>query len=82
VNKEASQTRDYCIAKSAMLRAARPGSSLRKERLLGMTNRRERLLGMTNRRERLLGRQTGGSAFGMTSKLDRNFTWNALDRNT
>ena len=72
MNKEASQTRDYCIAKSAMLRAARPGSSLRKERLLGMTNRRERLL----------GRQTGGSAFGITSKLDRNFTWNALDRNT
>jgi hypothetical protein len=35
--KEASQTRDYCVAKNATLRAARPDSSLRKERLLGMT---------------------------------------------
>jgi hypothetical protein len=29
-NKEASQTRDYCVAKCATLRAARPDSSLRK----------------------------------------------------
>jgi hypothetical protein len=43
--KEASQTRDYCVAKNAtlrqaqgrLLRAARPDPSLRKERLLGMT---------------------------------------------
>ncbi len=43
--KEASQMRDYCVAKNAILRAARPdslgklgtGSSLRKERLLRMT---------------------------------------------
>src|SRR4030081_849554 len=35
--KEASQTRDYCVAKNATLRAARPDSSLRKERLFGMT---------------------------------------------
>jgi hypothetical protein len=35
--KEASQTRDYCVAKSATHRAARPGPSRRKERLLRMT---------------------------------------------
>jgi len=35
---EASQTRDCCVAKNATLRTARPDSSLRKERLLGMTN--------------------------------------------
>ncbi len=34
---EASQTRDYWVAKNAILRAARPDSSLRKERLFGMT---------------------------------------------
>src|SRR5208282_1075285 len=37
--KEASQTRGYCVAKNAPLRAARPDSSLRKNRLLGMTIR-------------------------------------------
>jgi hypothetical protein len=36
-DKEASQTRDYCVAKNAPLRAARPDSSRRKERLFGMT---------------------------------------------
>jgi hypothetical protein len=36
-DKEASQTRGYWIAKNAILRAARPDSSLRKERLFGMT---------------------------------------------
>ncbi len=36
-DKEASQTSDYCVAKNATLRAARPGSSRRKERLFGMT---------------------------------------------
>jgi hypothetical protein len=36
-DKEASQTRDYCAAKNAALRAARPDPSLRKKRLLGMT---------------------------------------------
>src|SRR5271155_970220 len=36
-DKEASQTRDYCVAKNATLRAARPDSSLRKERLFGVT---------------------------------------------
>ena len=43
--REASQTRDYCVAKNATLRAARPdslgklgtGSSLRKEPLFRMT---------------------------------------------
>jgi hypothetical protein len=35
--REASQTRDYCVAKCATHRAARPDPSLRKERLLGMT---------------------------------------------
>src|SRR6266852_5378969 len=35
--KEASQTRDYCVANSATLRAARPDPSRRKERLLRMT---------------------------------------------
>jgi hypothetical protein len=38
-DKEASQTRDYCVAQNAMRRAARPDSSLRKERLLGMTSK-------------------------------------------
>ena len=37
-DKEAGQTRDYCVAKNATQRAARPDSSPRKERLLGMTN--------------------------------------------
>jgi hypothetical protein len=32
--KEASQTLDYCVARNATLRAARPDPSLRKERLL------------------------------------------------
>jgi hypothetical protein len=36
-DKEASQTRDYRGAKNAPHRAARPDSSLRKGRLLGMT---------------------------------------------
>jgi hypothetical protein len=40
-DKEASQTRDYCAAKNAALRAARPDSSRRKERLFGMTISRE-----------------------------------------
>jgi hypothetical protein len=35
--KEAGQTRDYCAAKGAALRAARPDPSLRKGRLLRMT---------------------------------------------
>jgi hypothetical protein len=38
-DREASQTRDYCVAKNATHRAARPDPSLRKERLLGMTIR-------------------------------------------
>ena len=38
-DKEASQTRDYCVAKSATHRAARPDPSLRKERLLRMTSK-------------------------------------------
>jgi hypothetical protein len=36
-NREASQTRDYCVAKDATLRAARPDPSLRKKRLFRMT---------------------------------------------
>src|ERR1700691_5279975 len=36
-DKEASQTRDYCVAKNATHRAARPDPSPRKERLLRMT---------------------------------------------
>jgi hypothetical protein len=35
--KEASQTRDYCVANNATHRAARPDPSLRKELLLRMT---------------------------------------------
>jgi len=34
LGKEASKTRDYCVARNATLRAARPDPSLRKERLL------------------------------------------------
>jgi hypothetical protein len=34
---DASQTRDYCVAKNATLRAARPDPSRRKKRLLGTT---------------------------------------------
>jgi hypothetical protein len=37
-DKEASQTRDYSVAQSATVRAARPDPSLRKERLLGVTS--------------------------------------------
>jgi hypothetical protein len=37
--KEASQTRDYCVAKNATHRAARPDPSLRKERLFRMTTK-------------------------------------------
>jgi hypothetical protein len=36
---EASQTCDYCVAKSATHRTARPDPSLRKERLLRMTSK-------------------------------------------
>jgi hypothetical protein len=36
-DKEASQARDYCVAKNAPHRAARPDPSRRKKRLLGMT---------------------------------------------
>jgi hypothetical protein len=36
-DREASQTRDYCVAKDATHRAARPDPPRRKERLLGMT---------------------------------------------
>ena len=36
-DKEASQTRDYCVAKNATRRAARPDPSLRKGRLFRMT---------------------------------------------
>jgi hypothetical protein len=35
--KETSQTRDYCVAEKATLRAARPDPSLRKSGLLRMT---------------------------------------------
>ena len=38
-DNEASQTRDYCVAKNATHRAARPDPSLRKERLLRMTSK-------------------------------------------
>jgi hypothetical protein len=37
--KEASRTRDCCVAKNATLRAARPDPSPRKERLLRMTSK-------------------------------------------
>jgi len=37
--KEASQTRDWCVARGATQRAARPDPSLRKNRLLGMTTK-------------------------------------------
>jgi hypothetical protein len=37
-DREASQTRDYCVAKNATQRAARPDPSPRKERLLRMTS--------------------------------------------
>jgi hypothetical protein len=36
-DKEAIQTRGYCIAKNATLRADRPDPSLRNKRLLRMT---------------------------------------------
>jgi hypothetical protein len=38
-DKEASQTRDYCGAKDAPQRAARPDFSLRQERLFRMTGK-------------------------------------------
>lgn len=38
-DKEAIQTRDYCVAKNATLRADRPDPSLRKSGLLGMTSK-------------------------------------------
>jgi hypothetical protein len=37
--KKVSRTRDYCVAKNATRRAARPDPTLRKERLLRMTNK-------------------------------------------
>src|SRR5207244_11571689 len=39
LGKEVSQTRDYCVAKNATLRAAPPDSFLRKERLPRNTNK-------------------------------------------
>jgi len=50
VDKEVSQTRDYDVAKTATLRAARPDPSLRKGRLLGMTTK------VSRRQEWRLGR--------------------------
>ena len=38
-DKEAGQTRDCCVAKSATRRAARPDPSRRKRGLLGMTTK-------------------------------------------
>jgi hypothetical protein len=38
-DKEASQTRDYCVAKDATRRAARPGSFAAQRRLLRMTGK-------------------------------------------
>jgi len=38
-DKEASQTRGYCVAENATHRAARPDPSLRKERLFRMTTK-------------------------------------------
>jgi len=60
--KEASQTRDYCFAKNAKLRAARPDPSLAKKRRLGMTaklhhHRKAPLLAKCARN----GHQTGNS---------------------
>jgi hypothetical protein len=37
--KEASQTRDYCVAENTTHRAARPDPSLRKRRLFRMTTK-------------------------------------------
>jgi len=45
--KEASQTRDYCVAKNATLRAARLDPSLRTERLFRMTIKLHRYQGWT-----------------------------------
>src|SRR2546421_3880397 len=42
-DKLASQTRDYCVARNATLRAARPDPSLRKERLLKDDNQTAQL---------------------------------------
>jgi hypothetical protein len=39
VSKDASQTRDCCVARDATLRAARPDPSLRKNRLFRMTTK-------------------------------------------
>jgi hypothetical protein len=54
-DNEASRSRDYCVAKYATHRAARPDPSLRKERLLGMTIRLshdQKLRGLGERRNR------------------------------
>jgi hypothetical protein len=49
-DKEASQTRDYCVANNATRRAARPDSSRRKERLFGMTIKLHHYPGMETQR--------------------------------
>jgi hypothetical protein len=46
VDRDASQTRDYCVAKSATQRAARLDPWLRKKRLLRMTNQTALLSGI------------------------------------
>jgi len=48
-DKEASQTRDFCGAKGAPLRAARPDPSLRKGGLLRMTSKLRHYLGDLSR---------------------------------
>jgi hypothetical protein len=61
--KEASQTRDYCVAKGATLRAARPDPSLRKERLFRMTGRLHHCKGLRFLYSHLPGRYTTRSPF-------------------
>jgi hypothetical protein len=54
-DKEASQTRYYCVAKNATQRAARPDPSLRKKRLFRMT------IKLTHYRQRIFLEQRWGA---------------------
>jgi len=68
--EEASQTRDYCVARNATLRAARPDPSLRKERLLQDDNQTAPLPSTWSSRicvRELPAKSRFLSSFGMTS---------------
>jgi hypothetical protein len=69
VGKEASKTRDYCVAKNATHRAARPDPSPRKERLLRMTTKFQNVLRNSQNKDPESSIATGGVRTQAMAKL-------------